>query len=921
MSRPAFQAPVIIGRDAELARVRWLLDRGAVSSSALLVEGTAGIGKSTLVTTAVAQAWALDWTVLHCSPGWSETGYGYAGLADLIGKVISELPEIPDVQRRALDVATHRADAGQPADPHLVAAGAAGLLRALAARGPVLLVVDDMQWLDSATDAVLDFVSRRLGGAPIAVLVARRAEHPGAAPWGLDRHLGDEAFGQLWLSGLSQDELHEVVHRRLHTSLPRPVLARLHAICEGNPLMALEMAGMQRDREAAPHPDDPWPVPESLVRLIAPRLRALGQPSGDVLLAASAMASPTVEGLRAALDEDVAAGLEAAEVAGLVRVSGNKVTFGHPLFASVLYSEAPAPRRRAIHRRLAAVEPELESRARHLALGTIGPDETVAQALENAAVDAHRRGAVVVAADLLRLARSRTPSHGTTADGRRIALLADALFDSGDLTAARELLDKEIPELAAGPLRARALMVRGTIAWHQQNGVVAAKLLESALDDAKADLELVGQLHSRLSVFYDTDCAEACRQADAAVSALEQSGEPDLLAGALINLFYTEAQLGLPPRLELLRRGLELEDPRGSTDRSTIPGIWYLAVDSTVDHARDRFAAMLACSRERGDVSGEADLLTRLGEVELVADNLSAARDYADAATTAALQLGQQFADPARRLRAFVDAHAGRLDEARQVATDGADRAEASGDLVIAVAYLRVLAFVAASEADSAAVLDYTASSRRHLATIGIKEPVGRMDPAVERICALAELDRIQEAEAELAEFEHRYEQFPRSWMQPVLVRGRVLVSASRGDIDAAIAATDPAANPQWDHWRRFDQARVLLLRGRLLRRARRSGAAAETLAEAEAILSALGYPVWAAMTRAELARVGRRRGATADLTETERRVAELVAKGMTNKQVAAALFMSPKTVEAHVARVYRKLGIRSRAELGRAMI
>jgi DNA-binding CsgD family transcriptional regulator len=613
-------------------------------------------------------------------------------------------------------------------------------------------------------------------------------------------------------------------------------------------------------------------------RLLAPRL----PDSSDVLLAASAMASPTVEKLRAALDDDVAAGLEAAEIAGIVQIRGNTITFGHPMVAAMIYGDAPAPRRRAIHRRLAEVEPDCQ--ARHLALGTVGPDETVAQLLEDtAAADP----------DLMRLARSRTPSHATGADGRRVVVLADALFESGDLTAARELLDEEIPGLAAGPLRARALMVRGTIAWHQENGMAATKLLESALDEA--DQVLTGQLHSRLAEFYVNDRAEAHRHAEAAVSALDPSGAPDLLNGALFTLCHTEVQLGLPPRAELLERGFR-------------PGAWYLATDSTVDRARRRFTGMLA----RGSVPAQAALLPQLGDLELLAGNLAAARKYADAATIAAVQLGQQFADPARCLRAHVDAHAGHLDEARQVAQDGADRAEASGDLATAVGYLEVLAFIAVSEADPAAVLACTARSRRHLDAMRIKEPVGRPDPASERICALAELDRLDEAEAELTEFEHRYERFPRPWMQPVLVRARAAVAAARGDIGAAIAV-----NPQWG---RFDQARVLLLRGRLLRRGRRSGAAAEALTEAEAILSALGYPVWAAMARDELARVGRRRDTTATLTGTERRVAELVTKGMTNRQVAVTLFMSAKTVEAHIARAYRKLGIRSRAELGGAM-
>lgn len=921
MNRPVSRAPVLIGRDPEIGRITRFLDRIPVAQAALLLEGPAGIGKSSLVATAMRQARSRGWWELSCSPAGSETGYAYSGLADLIGETIAEVPAIPEVQRRALEVATHRADAEQPVDPHLVAAGAVSLLAGLATARPVLLVVDDLQWLDAATGAVLDFAMRRLAGARLGALVARRAERPGSPPWDLHRHLG-AAFDQLLLNGLDLDGLHELLRARLDTSFPRPSLRRLHDASQGNPFVALEMAGAQLARQA-PDPEEPSPVPESLVRLISPRLEALGLHVGEVLLAAAAMASPTVTGLRAALDSDaldVDAGLEAAELADVIHIGGNRIAFSHPLFASVLYGEAPAPRRRAMHRRLAACEQELESRARHLALGTIGPDETVAGALEEAAADARMRGAVGVAAELLRLARARTPADATDADARRVTLLADALFDSGDLSAARELLDEQIPRLAPGPRRARALMVRGTIAWYQEHGVAAARLLEPALDDAADDPALRGQLHSRLSVFHDTDCLEACRHAAAAVEALEQVGQPDLLAGALINLFYTEVQLGRTPRVELLERGLALEDPRGSTDRSTIPGIWYLAIDPTVDRARERFAGMLARSRERGDLSSEADLLTRLGEVEMVGDNAAAAMEHANAATAAALQLGQQYADPARRLRAFLDAHAGRLAEARRLAEDGADRAEATGDLVMAVAYLRVLTFVAVSEIDPERVLEYTGRSRRHLDTIGILEPVGRIDPAVERSSALAELGRLTEAEDELAELTERYERIPRPWVEVVLVRGRAAVAAARGDIDGAIAWTDPAVGPESARWRRFDRARVLLLRGRLQRRARRSKAAAEALTEAGEILVALGYPVWTAMVRAELARVGRRRGAQTELTETERRVAELVARGMTNKEAAAALFMSPKTVEAHLARTYRKLGIRSRAELGRIM-
>ncbi len=653
-------------------------------------------------------------------------------------------------------------------------------------------------------------------------------------------------LAKVWLGGLSRDELHDVVYRRLGRGLARPVLDRLHALCQGNPLVGVVMAGALSGRESL-HPDEPWPVPDELLRLVPP------QPESDVLLAAAAMKTPTVERLRQAFDDGVTAGprvweglggdvaarvevsaeLEEAEEAGIIHVRGNEVIFNHPLFALVVYGEVSAPRRRGVHRRLAEVEPGFG--AWHRALGTIGPDETLAQLLEDTTPRT---------AELLSLARLKTPTG--PAHTRRVMFLAEALYAEGDLNAARELLDEEIPKLAAGPLRARALTLRGKVAWHQDGGVVAAKFLDEALDDAKADRRLTGEIHALLAIFCEADREEALKHAQTAV--LTNSS-----ATALRD--HIEVQLGL-------RSGY------------AVPAI------------------------------GIPDDI-RQGEAELIQGNLGKAKEHADAAIRIAQQQGQQFADRPKCLRARIDACTGHLDEAKHQAQEGADRTEANGDLVSAVGYLNVLAFIAASEADPQAVVDHTARSRRHLATMRIKEPIGPEDPAAERICALAELGRTAEAEVELAEFEQRYERFPRMWMQPVLVRARAAVRGETAELEV-----DPS-------WPRFEQARVLLQRGRLLRRARRPGAAAAAFTEAETLFE--DYPVWAAMARDELSRVGRRR-ATAHLTGTERRVVELVVTGMTNKQVAATLFMSHRTVESHVARTYRKLGIRSRAELMRAM-
>jgi DNA-binding CsgD family transcriptional regulator len=318
-------------------------------------------------------------------------------------------------------------------------------------------------------------------------------------------------------------------------------------------------------------------------------------------------------------------------------------------------------------------------------------------------------------------------------------------------------------------------------------------------------------------------------------------------------------------------------------------------------------------------VSGEADLLTRLAEAELYGDNWARARAFADEARALAQQGGQNTADPAERARALIDAHEGRLDDAEATARAAVLRAEAGDDHWIMVAYLQVLALAAASRGDAAAVEAIARRADEQQAIVGSVDPM-RMDVTPDRIEALVALGRVDEAAEHLAALEARGRVTPRPWVDAAVARGRALVLAARGELDAAVAATDVATDSRARAWRSFDRARTLLVRGQVLRHARRVREAGATLDEARGIFTALGAQVFAGRAAAEIDRLGRRRPGSEGLTPTERRVAELAANGLRNHEVAAELAVSPKTIEAHLARIYAKLGIRSRAELGRAM-
>jgi DNA-binding CsgD family transcriptional regulator len=885
----------LVGRHAAWVAVGRLLEPQA-TARLLLVEGEAGVGKSTLLSAAVDAAGAAGWRVHRARPTQAEARFAYAGLADLLD---GPLPDLPPVQRHALDVALRRAPTDVPLDQHAVTLATAACLT-----GPAFVVVDDLPWLDAPTAEVVAGAVRRSTTA-VRLLVARRATTPGDLPWELDRHLPPDAVDRLWLGGLAPDHLHELLTARLGGRFSRATTARVHAVSGGNPYYALHLARAQREH------GEQAPLPQSLTSFVAARLDAVGPAEREVLRVAATLAVPTVGRLRATLGDGPAdAALAAAEAAGLVTVTADgRVGFDHPLVASVVYRQAPPADRRALHRRLAEVEPEAEARARHLALGTVGPDEQVAASLVAAADDARLRGAHGVAAELLGLALAR----GAGDPGRVAVRLADCQVTLGDAATAVDTLDAVLPDLEPGPLRAQARFLLATAEWFRGRVPAAQEHLRAAADDAHDEPVLLGRIYSRLAIFCYDDTARMLEHSRRAVAALSATTDRDALAGALCQEFYLGVLVGQDPRPELLDRAIALENPAGSPDHSTVPGLWYLALDRSAA-ARARFTLLLSRDRARGDLTAEQDLFNRLAETELYAGDWPAARAYADAAVRSARLLGDSSADPSVRQRLLLDAFEGRLAEVAPVVQARAADLAADGDDLLAAAYLAVAAFAAASAGDHAAVLRHTGAAARHLASIGIVEPISRLDPMAERLEALALAGSAETADA-LATVRTRLARIPRPWLHAAWCRASAEHAAARGDLDAAVSFAVPP-----DGVLPFDRARTLFTRGVMLRRARRGTESAAALDAAGETFTALGAAAWVRRVAAERSRLGLRHSRDEGLTPSEARVARMAAAGATNREVAAALTISPKTVEAHLARVYRKLGIRSRAELGAAV-
>jgi DNA-binding CsgD family transcriptional regulator len=908
-----------VGRDAELELVDRFLERVPGGTPILVIDGDPGIGKTTVWLEAIRRAEARSFRLLKASPAESEAELPFAAFGDLVGEAFAEVGSaLPAPQERALATALLLADIDEPADARTTATAAVSLVTTLAGEGPVVVAIDDMQWLDAASERVLAFAARRLP-ENAAVLLSGRSEPLEKLPLGLTG--AEDRVDRLRLGRLSLAALHNLITSRLGISLARPVLVRVAAASAGNPFFALEMARALKNMDANSF-TQPLPVPSNLRELVAGHVRGLSATAWEAVTVAAALSRPSFSAIIAALGSEATAlaTLAEAEDAGVVVLEGDRIRFVHPLLASGIYGSLSSTRRRQLHRRLAPLTDDPEERARHLALSETEPGEGTAEQLEAAGRHAALRGAHEAAGELFSAACRLTPTDQPLKLARRMLEQGSASLVTGNLEGARKVATEAVETAPVASMRAEALVLLSDTAWVEGLSRLAGQYLEAALREAGDDRELAPPVLAKLvGVTSILDPARALSYSQAAMERLTEERHSRLLAEALFSHVWAEAMLGRRPQIELFDRGLALDARAGPNVRpSFMPLIWYNSTDD-FEAARARHEVEHRWYREHGDEPAVAERLTQLGLVELRAGRWDMAERYLEQSFTTMEQFvpdgrsaGPWFAPG--HIRALMDAHRGRTARARATLVPMIEECQKGEQSFWAAILLSTLAFVEFAEARHEAVERTLTAMREHLEVLGAVEIPGIRSEQVhiESLLALGQLERAREI---LARLEARGRSFPRLWIMITLPRARALVAAGEGDLASAIgemAGVDSGAARLLP----FELARNLLVYGRLLRRAKQRRAAADALTDALAVFEQLGAPTWSAEARSELDRIGLRR-APQHLTVTERRVVELAARGMTNREVAAALFISPKTVEANLARAYGKLGVNSRAELG----
>jgi DNA-binding CsgD family transcriptional regulator len=908
------------GRENEIRALEDFLEQVAAAPSVLVLSGEAGIGKTELWQAGLQRARARGTRVLAHRAVEAEAVLSFAGIGELLSPVAAGvLPSLNEIRRRALEAALLMDGSGGDGavEPRAIGLAVVDVFKALAADAPVLVAVDDFQWLDRPSARTLLFALRRLADEHVGALLAVRGNVRE-----LDRGLPADVVSWLSVGPLAPPVLFQILKHRLGLELSPPQLTELCEMTGGNPFFALEVG-----RElllTPPAPGRSLPVPGSLREIVGARLAQLPSAGGDVLLLVAALARPTVGALVAAHGEraELLDALEQAVRAGVVELDSDRVRFTHPLLASACYEDATPWRRREAHARLAAMADDQEERARHLALAAEGPDAAVAAALDAAAPKALARGAPAAAAELSEIAAALTPPGDPSARRRRRLAAAEAHRLAGDRDRARTILDELLAEAPPGEQRADVLFTLARV--RRADLPTLARWCERALAEAGDDHRRAAEILAYLSWvrLLQGRVRDALAHARAAMAHAEQVGDDELLARAVARVGMAETwTLEITPGL--LERGVAIERRLGRRlefhESPSVTHARRLMCLSDFDRARPLLDDADTRAKATGDESTHAHLLFHRFQVEWFTGRWA----QADQLATLALELADQLRDDQYRVialyaRALLDAHLGRDEPARARATEALAIADAVSDALFAVQSRTVLGFLALSHGDAAAADSELRALPTWLYSNGWREPTDfAWSNAIEAMIGTGDL---QQAATWLARYEDLAARSTSPWALATAARGRALLFEACGDVESAREALDRALA---DHARMrcpFEHGRTLLAAGSIRRRAREKRAARETLEEAHAIFDSLGARLWASRTGDELARISGRRPSSSDLTKSEATLASLAAEGLSNKEIAAAMHISVHTVEAHLTRIYRKLGIRSRAALAQRL-
>lgn len=916
-------AAALVGRNRELDRVREFLS--ASWPRILLLEGPAGIGKSTLLAVAASLARAHGARSIVARPSRAEADLPHAVLTSLLpDDLVADVgPALPPPRRRALEIALRRtSDEAGALDPAALGLAVLDVLSSVARPVPLLLVIDDLQWADVPSAAALAYAFRRAVDTPIGLLAAARTGIESTALDLVLDALPSDRRTHISVGALSIGAIGHLLEARTGRSRRRSVVARISDTAGGNPLLALELA---RAMDAAGHEPTAWEplaIPPSADALIAGRLGRLAPAADDAVLAVALAGTMMTATLLEISGEAGRQGLEDALRAGLLELDADHLRLGHPLVGAAAIGRSSPARKREVHARLAATMTSPSARARHMALAADGPDPEAASACDDAAEDAATHGAGTVAAELAELAIGLTPAADGEAIAVRQRLAAERRLALGDAVATLEHLDAGLLA-ATGPATAVPLHIVGVELAYTTGGRRAAHAAaERALLAAGTDPVLRARSHAAMLSWVAED-TRAEREIAAVVLDLlagRETEAPEAASDALAVLAEARLASGEGPAFDLLDRARTLDRQRPDLVVGSLNLLAStLRTVDRIDESRRAYADGLGRLERAGWESRRISDLAHAAWVEILAGDYRTADRLLGESLDLAAQLRLD-ATGARVYRAHLDVLLGRNSAAAvKSAEEGLTAARQAGDVWVAAMWRRTLGTAALLRGAPNESAEHLGSALETYLELGIREPNWpRLD--ADLVEALVTAGRLDDATAALDTFRSRAATARLPWSQVTAARAEALVLAARDKPEAALAVLDATAEASATLPLALDRYRTQMVRGSVLRRLRRIREARAALEEAAAGFAALPSDPWLSKARSELARLGGRVASGAALTPAELQVASLAAEGRSNREIAAALVVSVRTVESQLAAAYAKLGVRGRASLGVAL-
>jgi DNA-binding CsgD family transcriptional regulator len=898
---------VLVGRDSERHAVDRVVAAARVGDGGVLaLTGEAGVGKTALLDHARTR---FDgFRVVQATGTEQEQGIGFSGLLSLVRPALPLLPRIPAPQAAALEDALALRQ-GSGGDRFAIGAATLSLLSRYAEDGPLAVVVDDLHLLDPPSAEAVVFAARRLAADPVVVLLAARSGECDDLLTGLPA---------LRLTGLDAEESRRLLRAREVSPLTEDRMARLLEVTGGNPLALLELG---RDPDVLDHsgPVAPPPVPASLVSAYTRRLHRLPASTRAALLVA-VVADGDLRLVGAACRR---LGLDPSRLAhaeddDLVSVSAGRVVFRHPLVRAAVYGDAPSDQRDAAHRVVAGLLPagDTDRRAWHLAAATWAPDAEVARMLVTAAEHAAARSAYAVAASAYERAAGLSPAAGEHADA--LTRAAEAAWAAGLTRRTEDLLGQldGLPLVSGAAVR--QVQLRASVAARTGSLPRALVMLEEAASGAEVPELRVALLADAVRVMFYLGDAEAARRLagrlEVAVrgATAESARAIGMTAAGMAKVLTGQGGAEeIRAAVPLLARSAELR-----ADPARLAWLMLAPLFLRDSGSGAQLRRLVEEVRSRAGIGTLPNLLFHVARDQAGGRAWTRAEaNYAEAIRLAR-ETGQHI-ELAMSLAglAWLESRQGRAGECREHAAEARAWCEALQVRLGETWVLFALGDLALAEGDAAGAVDHLERLEECLARLGI----GDVDlfPGPELVEALLRVGRPARAQRVAADHEERARAKGRPWALARAHRARGLV-ASEEQLDVSFRLALELHEQTPDD---FETARTRLAYGARLRRAGHRVDARAELREALELFAGLGATRWAQVAGVELEATGARvphRAPTglASLTTQELQVSLLLAEGRTTRETAAALFLSPKTVEYHLRKVYTKLDIRSRAEL-----